>query len=216
MFSDGGVVSVADLECLLVNHGIEARDVVIYRHDDDAPNIFRWAGRGVGEEVVRGQLVLHLHYDSKHVVVSAEIALASRVVASQEPRDDATTTVPMMPVKQRLMLITSIARLVIEDLRDDPKNIPVVLAHLSDIVEIAETEGWPIAHRVALRHRLGKAAPMTTHERIAMIHVLARRTLDELRVDGGASDDVLERLRRIIELAVPVLMHPRGSKHRLR
>jgi hypothetical protein len=141
VLADGGVVSVGDLERLLGHHGIEAHDVVLYRHDDDDTNLFRWAGRGVGREVVRGQLVLHLHYDSKHVVVSAEIALASRVVASQERDDDVSDTEPVLPVKARLMLIASTARRAIQELRDDPRNIAAILTHLTDIVEIAEAHG---------------------------------------------------------------------------
>jgi hypothetical protein len=68
-----------------------------------------------------------------------------------------------------------------------------------------------LAHRVALRHRLANDEPMTTNERLAMIHVLARRALSELRDEGDASDDVLERLRRIVELAVPVINERRES-----
>jgi hypothetical protein len=141
--ADGGVISVADLESLLGMHGIEAHDVVLYRHEGDPPNVFRWAGRGGTQEVVRGQLVLHVNHDHKNVVVSAEIALAARYT-SQERRDDRPTTEPMLPVKSRLMLIASIARRAIQDLRTAPEDLGPVLVHLIDIADIAEAEGWAV------------------------------------------------------------------------
>jgi hypothetical protein len=144
VLADGGVVSAADLERLLRVHGIEAHDVVLYRHDDGDINLFRWAGRGRGQEVVRGQLVLHVAHDRRHVVVSAEIALAARYTAAQVEEQDAQATAPMMPVKQRLQLIAATARLVIEALRADPESMAVILTRLTDIVEIAEGQGWAV------------------------------------------------------------------------
>lgn len=82
MVGDGGVITPADLERALHGAGIEARDLVPYRLDDDPLNVFRWEGRDPKGNPVLGRLLVHLAYDSRRVVVSAEIVLASTVVAT--------------------------------------------------------------------------------------------------------------------------------------
>lgn len=142
VLADGGVVSSGDLERLLGVHGIDAHDVVLYRLDGDPPNVFRWAGRGSNDTTVRGQIVVNLAHDHRHVVVQAEIALATRYKEASQAEDP--TTEPMLPVKQRLQLIRSIARRAIQDLRSNPEDLGPVLMHLSDIAEISEQAGWAV------------------------------------------------------------------------
>lgn len=144
VIADGGVVSAGDLERHLGLHDIEAHDVVLYRLDDDPETTLRWAGRGAGNATVRGQLVFRLNYDRKHVVVSGEIALAARYVASQRESEEAPATEPTLPLKQRLLLISSISRRAIAALRANPTDISAVLSHLSDLVEISEQPGWAV------------------------------------------------------------------------
>jgi len=135
VLADGGIVSSSDLERLLQVHDIDAGEIMLYRQTDDPANTFRWKGRNDAGSLVLGQLVLHLKHDSKHVMVSGEIVLAMTIVGSQvkQQRDP----LPIR-VKQRLMLISSIARRAIADLRERPQEIDVVVAHLTDIVELAE------------------------------------------------------------------------------
>ena len=136
--ADGGVVSSSDLQRVLGLHGIEAHDVVIYRLSHDPQNVFRWEGGGTNGTKVSGQVVVNLAHDSNHVVVQAEIALASRHKEASQEEDPATD--PILPVKLRLQVISSIARRAIQDLRERPNEVAVVVGHLADITDLAEQD----------------------------------------------------------------------------
>lgn len=136
IFTDGGIVTCTDVERLLRQQGIDVGKIVIYRADEDPPNLFGWEGVDSSGSVMVGTLTLHLAYDSKRVVVSAEVTENSRRLAQVERRSTASA----LPVKQRLMLISSVARRAIADLRERPDELDVVVTHLVDIVELAEQD----------------------------------------------------------------------------
>lgn len=141
ILAEGGILSSSDLERNLQVHDIDAGDIMLYRQTDDPPNLFRWEGQSDAGGLVMGQLVMHLKHDSKHVTVSGEIVLATTIVGSQvKQRRDPLP----IPTKQRMMLISSIARRAIADLRERPQEIDVVVAHLTDVVDLAEDSGWAV------------------------------------------------------------------------
>ena len=137
ILAEGGILSSSDLERLLQVHDIAACDIMLHRQTDDPPNTLRWEGQSDAGGLVMGQLVMHLKHDSKHVVVSGEIVLATTITGSQvKQRRDPLP----IPVKQRLMLISSIARRAIADLRQRPNELEVVIGHMTDVVDLAEQD----------------------------------------------------------------------------
>lgn len=140
VLADGGVVTAADVQRLLALQEIYVLDVE-FHSNRVLPNIFLWAGVEADGRRRYGQLRLTLDSDVNHVQVSGEITVLDvdrrTFEAALEPSAESDT----IPMKQRFRMISSIARRAIADLRERPHEVAVVVAHLTDIVDLAERDG---------------------------------------------------------------------------
>ena len=142
IFSDGGCVTVSDLTRLMGGSGIIVSNVELHRADRLPQNIFVWSGRDRDGHPIYGQLKLHLSFNSKKIMVSAELTLLDIDPITFKAAVENNGSDSDLTVKQRLSLVENIARRSIQDLREHPADIPPVVAHLVDVADLIETLNW--------------------------------------------------------------------------
>jgi hypothetical protein len=141
IMSDGGTVTGIDIQRLLLANEVYVLDVELHRSDSLPLNIFVWSAKDPDGKPVYGQLKLHLEFNSHQIMVSAEITVlnidpVTFKAAVEAQGDDVLST------KDRLLLIESISRRAIQDLRERPGEVTPVVGHLVDIVDLIETLTW--------------------------------------------------------------------------
>lgn len=134
IYSEGGVVSGADVARLLHDRLGALLSVRFHPSPSGTPNIVRWEALDERGDVVSGQLVLHAGVRDDQVVVWAEI-----VISGEHGARMAGGTPEEHILRQRLERIAVLARRMVENARVNPQApVSGIVEELVRIVDEAE------------------------------------------------------------------------------
>lgn len=132
--SDGGVVTVRDLERLLHEQVGFLAETRFRRSLDGSPNTVRWEALDDCGEVVSGRIVIHASVAADRISVWSEILLDGAA-----PRPDAPAHHEVNVDAAVLDDIARLGRRLLDRVRRDSRTpLPALFAEISRIVETAE------------------------------------------------------------------------------